>query len=81
MIRHLFKTENSTVVALPREILDDLGIKEGDRLNLEVNEATKSLIITPAKKPLTVPGVDEAFARQVDEFIEQYRPALEELAN
>jgi hypothetical protein len=28
----------------------------------------------------TIPGVDEAFARQVAEFIEEYRPALEALA-
>ncbi len=35
----------------------------------------------PVPDVLTAPkGVDEAFARQVSEFIDQYRPALEALA-
>jgi hypothetical protein len=29
---------------------------------------------------LAVPGVDEEFARQLAEFIDEYRPALESLA-
>jgi hypothetical protein len=29
---------------------------------------------------MAIAGVDEGFAHQVDEFIRQYRPALEELA-
>ena len=37
-------------------------------------------IISPIEKPLAMAGVNEEFARQVDEFIQQYRPALDELA-
>lgn len=36
--------------------------------------------ITPMEKPTAIEGVNQEFARQVDEFIQQYRPALEELA-
>jgi hypothetical protein len=36
------------------------------------------MIIAPVHE--VIPGVDEAFARQVAEFIEQYRPALNALA-
>lgn len=80
MIRRLFKTGNSTVLSLPKDILEDLGIKDGETVNLEFDRKQKRLIITPAEKPMAIAGVDEKFARQVDDFIRRYRPALEELA-
>jgi antitoxin component of MazEF toxin-antitoxin module len=80
MIRHLFKTGNSIVLSLPREILDTLGLSDGESVNLELDREQRRVILTPVKKPLVIAGVDEEFAHQVDEFIQQYRPALEELA-
>jgi putative addiction module antidote len=80
MIRRLFKTGNSIVLSLPKEVLDDLGIKDGENVNLELDREQRRVIITPVKKPIVIAGVNEDFARQVDEFIQQYRPALEELA-
>ncbi len=80
MIRRVFKTGNSTVVSLPKEVLDDLGIKDGESVNLELDREQHRVIITPVEKPVALEGVNEEFARQVDEFIQQYRPALNELA-
>jgi antitoxin MazE len=80
MLRRLFRTGNSVVLSLPKEILDGLGVADGENVSLELDRTQGRLIITPAKKPLAIAGVDEEFARQVNEFIEQYRPALEELA-
>ena len=80
MIRRLFKTGNSVVISLPKEVLDDLGIKDGESVNLELDREQHRLVITPAEESMAVAGVNEEFARQVDEFIQQYRPALEELA-
>jgi antitoxin MazE len=80
MIRRLFKTGNSIVLSLPKEVLDDLGINNGESVNLELDRDQRRVIITPVAKPLAIVGVNEEFARQVDEFIQQYRPALEELA-
>lgn len=80
MIRRLFKTGNSTVISLPKEILYDLGIKDGERVNLELDREQRRVIITPVEKPATLAGINEEFAHQVDEFIHQYRPALEQLA-
>lgn len=80
MIRRLFKTGNSVVLSLPKEMLEGLGIASGQDVSLELDRQQRRLIIIPVPKPLAVAGVDEHFARQVDEFIEQYRPALEELA-
>ncbi|MFQ5343524.1 MAG: AbrB/MazE/SpoVT family DNA-binding domain-containing protein [Anaerolineae bacterium] len=78
MVRKIFRTGNSMVVSLPREVLDVLGLAEGAEVSVELDRERSRLIVAPAKMP--VPGVDETFARQVAEFIEQYRPALEALA-
>ena len=80
MERRLFKTGNSVVISLPKEILDGLGLADGENVSLEFDRQKKRVILTPVEKPLAAAGVDENFAHQVNEFIEQYRPALEELA-
>ena len=79
MIRQLFKTGNSIVLSLPKEVLDDLGVSVGEHINLELDREQRRVILTPVEKPLVIAGVNEDFARQVDEFIQKYRPALEEL--
>jgi putative addiction module antidote len=78
MPRRIFKTGNSMVVSLPRETLDYLELKQGSEVSVELNRDRGEIVITPVGRDL--PGVDEEFARQVAEFIEEYRPALETLA-
>ncbi len=78
MVRKIFRTGNSIVVSLPRDTLDLLGIGEGTEVSVEVDREQRRIVITPVTPAL--PGVNEEFARQVAEFIEQYRPALEALA-
>lgn len=78
MLRKIFKTGNSTVVSLPREMLESLGVEDGSDVSVELDAKTKQIIIRPVEKSIT--GVDEVFAKQVAEFIETYRAALEELA-
>jgi putative addiction module antidote len=80
MIRRLFKTGNSIVLSLPREVLDELGLKDGQNVNLTLDKEQMRLVITPVEKPFALSGVDEEFGRQVEEFIREYRSALEELA-
>jgi putative addiction module antidote len=79
MIRKIFKTGNSLVVSLPKEVLEPLGISDGADVSVELNRANSEIVIRRAADNL-VPGVDEGFARHVSEFIEEYRPALEQLA-
>jgi antitoxin MazE len=80
MLRHLFKTGNSVVLSIPKEILNSLGLADGANVSLTLDREQHRLIITPAEKSMQAAGVDEKFAHQVNEFIEEYRPALEELA-
>lgn len=78
MQRKIFKTGNSVVVSLPKETLDFLNLAEGAEVSVELDREQRKIVITPAEGAPA--GVDEDFARQVAEFIEQYRPALEALA-
>lgn len=78
MLRKVFKTGHSTVVSIPREMLVSLAITDGSDVSVELDPRERRIIIRPIEP--VVPGVDEEFARQVAEFIEEYRPALEALA-
>ena len=80
MLRKVFRTGNSVVVSLPRDALELLGIREGADVSLNLDRENRQIVITPVEEPLANAGVDEAFAQQVAEFIEQYRPALEALS-
>lgn len=78
MSRKIYRTGNSLVVTLPKDALDQLRMREGTEVEVQVNEEQGVLIISPAEGSLD--GVDDTFASQVDHFIEEYRTALEELA-
>ena len=78
MVRKIFKSGNSIVVSIPKEMLDSLNMAEGAEVDVEFDESRKVITIAPTE--ITARSVDETFARQIDEFILQYRPALEALA-
>lgn len=80
MLRKVFRTGNSVVVSLPREVLDYLNIQEGSEIEIDLDRQNHQVILKPVDMSLAIPGVDETFAHQVADFIEQYRPALKELA-
>ena len=80
MLRKVFRTGNSVVVSLPREALEYLNIQEGAEIEVDLDRENRQVILKPVEVPLAISGVDENFAHQVAEFIEQYRPALKELA-
>lgn len=76
MLRKIFKTGNSLVISLPKQMLESLGISCGS--DVSVTSEDGKIIIRPMSQ--VVPGVDEDFARQLSEFIDEYRPALEAMA-
>ena len=78
MIRKIFKTGNSLVVSLPRESIQMIGLQEGSEISLVVDEKQGHIMIEPVFAQIA--GVDAEFAQQIDAFITEYRPALEELA-
>ena len=80
MRRKIFKTGNSLVVSIPKDLLEPLGITDGSAVSLELDREKRQIVIREAG-PETYAGLDAKFARQVDEFIEEYRSALEALAH
>jgi antitoxin MazE len=78
MVRKVFKTGNSIVISLPREMIEHLQLDEGSEVSVELDEAGRRIVIAPVQ-PVNA-GVDAKFAKQVADFIETYRPALEALA-
>ncbi len=79
MLRKIFRTGNSLVVSLPKEMLTPLGLTDGANVSVELDHYKGEIIIRRADVQSSY-GVDEEFARQVSEFIEEYRPALESLS-
>lgn len=80
MQRKVFKTGNSLVVSLPKDAIEEMQISEGTVVSVYYDRVTKKLIIEPIDTDQEVEGISEEFAKQVSEFIEEYRPALDELA-
>jgi putative addiction module antidote len=80
MLRKVFKTGNSLVVSLPKDLLETLGVRDGTDVSVELDRQNRQILIRPVELPVAG-DLSEEFARQVSEFIEQYRPALEALAH
>lgn len=78
MLRKIFRTGNSIVVSIPRDILDELQLSEGADVSVEFDAEQRQIVISPVEKTMLT-GIDETFAKQVDDFIKKYRPALEAL--
>ena len=79
MLRKVFKTGNSLVVSLPKDLLEPLGIRDGMDVSVELDKQNHQILIRPAELPLAG-DLTKEFVRQVNEFIDEYRPALETLA-
>ena len=78
MMRKIFKTGNSLVITLPEDSLHLLGLQEGSEVSVAVDQNQGRIIIEPAQPQLTT--IDPTFTQQLNDFIDQYRPALEALA-
>jgi antitoxin component of MazEF toxin-antitoxin module len=79
MLRKLFRTGNSIVVSLPKDIIEPLGVTEGANVSVELDRENRQIIIRPAEYHIAG-SIDENFAHQLAEFIAEYRPALKALA-
>jgi len=70
MVQQAIQVGNSIGVIIPKNVLEEKGIKVGDRLQIDVKPINKS-----------VGGVDAKFMKMVDEFIEEHKDVLEQLAH
>ncbi len=78
MVRKVFRSGNSFVVALPPEVLRQLALTVGSELDIAIDSVNNRVLLTPVR-----PGdsqISPEYACQVADFIATYRPALEALA-
>lgn len=80
MRRKICAIGNSRGLSLPVEALEKLKLAVGSEVDVVVDDENGRIIINPVKKSDFPEGVDADFASQVNDFIEQYRPALKKLA-
>jgi antitoxin MazE len=76
--RKVFRAGNSTVVALPREVMAEAGVAEGHEVTVEYDAERGGILVKPVRREVF--GIDEEFVRQVNGFIGRYRPMLDALA-
>jgi len=78
MVNKLLRVGDSAAVTIPKKALLEMGIKIGDKLNVTFLPELGEIVIKPLikKKRQTT----DRIARLTLDFIDRYRPALEELA-
>ncbi|MBI2024817.1 MAG: AbrB/MazE/SpoVT family DNA-binding domain-containing protein [Candidatus Harrisonbacteria bacterium] len=74
MTQKVLKVGSSAAVTIPKKSLEELGLKIGDRITIEVDKRRKTVLIRPTSR------VDKKLLDWTGKFIERYRPALEALA-
>ena len=79
MRRQIQQSANSKIISLPREMLEALELQEGSDVDVFVDQQKHQIIIRSATD-FSSGKIDFDFARQISDFIKEYRPALEELA-
>lgn len=80
MQRKICAIGNSRGVSLPPDLLEKLHLAVGSEVNIELDDAQAKIVIEPVRKKKYPRGIDQKFVSQVNDFIERYRPALDELA-
>lgn len=85
VIRKIFRAGNSQVVALSKEILQKLHLREGSSLILELDEEKKCVVLRPLEInqeniPINLNCIDKDYVDVVNGFIKKYEQALKELA-
>ncbi|MGD0878827.1 MAG: AbrB/MazE/SpoVT family DNA-binding domain-containing protein [Anaerolineales bacterium] len=80
ILRKVFKTGNSLVVSLPRDLIEPLGMTEGTEVSVELDRKNRQILIRSTEKSFAA-DLSEEFACQVSDFIIEYKSALEALAH
>lgn len=77
LTQKLYRNGNSVAVTIPKEYLEDLKLKEGSEVSVEIKP--DGVMIAP-KKLVKAAGVNQKFARMVDEFITEHEDVLQKLS-
>ncbi len=77
MVQKVLKVGSSAAVTIPKKSLEKLGLKIGDRINVDVNEKKQTVSFKPV---VSLSKNDLKIANLTMDFINRYRQDLESLA-
>ena len=77
MTQKVLKVGKSAAVTIPKRSMEDLGLKIGDKVTVEVDIRKRLVVIRPEQK---ISAKQQHIAELTESFIERYRKDLEELA-
>lgn len=77
MRQKVLKVGTSAAVTIPKRSLEDLGLKVGDEVSVQVDSTAKTVVVRPAS---VLAAEDMEVARLGLQFIRRYRKDLEALA-
>lgn len=78
MIRKVFRSGNSLVVALPTESLQQRCLEDVSEGDVALTDDRTGITVKSAAHGIAI--MSPEYVSQVDAFIDAYRPALEELS-
>ena len=81
MAQKIIRIGKSAGVTIPKKELDRLGLKPGDEVMVEYDKDKDGYVVTPLTRPEGKADVDTELIEWTDRFIEDYRSALEALAD
>ncbi|MEW6172976.1 MAG: hypothetical protein AB1510_07925 [Bacillota bacterium] len=79
-IRKVFRAGNSFVISLPQKVLCEMKLEEGSQVAVTVNMERGEIIIKPVVNT-AMTQITGDFARQVEEFLDEYAGVLRDLRN
>ena len=79
-IQTVFRAGNSDVVAIPKDLSKELGIKAGQKVVVDKIPGDRGLIITKPRKIEKHTGVTAEFKKWLEKVLEEDKEILDELA-
>lgn len=78
LTQKLYRNGNSVALTIPRQLLEELNLKEGSEV---VVENSGGEITIKSKTQALSADVDPKFMKMVDDFVNDHEDVLKELAN
>lgn len=77
----IFKVGNSNVVAIPSNLMKELGLKKGQEVVVDRIPDSNAIVVTPKNSDKTNPLSQEEYDRWVKKFFNEDGALLDELSS
>lgn len=81
MTQKIIRVGNSAAVVIPKSVLEESGVKIGTKANVSYKADMESFVIQIGKKTTVQRPVSREFHQWLDQFIDEDRGLLKELAS